>query len=125
MSRCLPALLCLLLPGVAALANWPAWRGAVGDGVSAEKDLPVTWSAPDNVRWKAPVPGAGVRAPVVWGDNVFIPSSTGRSGEQLHLFCFHRRDGRRLWERRFFGSEVSEGQFAPGGMAVPTPATDG
>jgi outer membrane protein assembly factor BamB len=30
-----------------------------------------------------------------------------------------------LWERRFFGSEVSEGQFAPGGMAVPTPATDG
>src|SRR5207248_5969573 len=32
---------------------------------------------------------------------------------------------RLLWHTRLFGSAVSEGLFAPGGMAVPTPATDG
>src|SRR5262249_54365544 len=30
-----------------------------------------------------------------------------------------------LWQRCFFGSELSDGQFAAGGMAVPTPVTDG
>jgi outer membrane protein assembly factor BamB len=25
-------------------ANWPAWRGPAGDGVSPEKNLPIKWS---------------------------------------------------------------------------------
>ena len=124
MSRCLPALASLLFVGI-GLADWPGWRGPNNDGLSPEKELPVIWSATQNVRWKAALPGAGVSAPCVRGDRVFATSSTGKAGEHLHLFCFHRTDGRRLWERRFFGSEVSEGQFAPGGMAVPTPASDG
>ncbi len=125
MRPCLLVLTALLCSAAAARADWPAWRGANQDGISSEKVLPVSWSATENVRWKAAVPGAGVSCPIVHGDRVFLTSSSGRSGEQLHLFCFHRGDGRKLWERRFFGSEVSEGQFAPGGMAVPTPATDG
>jgi outer membrane protein assembly factor BamB len=106
-------------------ANWPCWRGASRGGVSPEKDLPVTWSATENVRWKTAIPGAGVSAPIVWQERVLVTSSTGRSGEQLHLFCLHRDTGKVLWERRFFGSAVPEGRFPPGGMAVPTPATDG
>jgi outer membrane protein assembly factor BamB len=114
-----------LLAGALALADWPAWRGPGHDGVSEEKNLPVTWSAKENVRWKAAIPGAGVSAPVVTGDRVLLTSSSGRDGETLHLFCLGAGDGKMRWQRRFFGSEVSEGQYAPGGMAVPTPATDG
>src|SRR5439155_11841034 len=104
--------------------NWPGWRGPGGLGTSPEKNLPLRWSATENVRWKVAVPGAGVSAPVVWGERVFLTSSDGRAGDRLNLFCYHRDTGRLLWHRKFFGSAVSEGQFAPGGMAVPTPATD-
>jgi outer membrane protein assembly factor BamB len=105
--------------------NWPAWRGPGGGGVSTEKDLPLHWSATENVRWKAPVPGAGVSTPIVWGERVFLTSSDGRDNDRLHLLCFHRDTGKLLWHNRYFGSAVSEGQFPPGGMAVPTPTTDG
>ena len=115
----------VLLTPTLLLADWPGWRGPTHDGISNEKALPTTWSDKDNVRWKAAIPGAGVSAPIVSRDRVFLTSSTGRSNEHLHLYCFDVGDGKPVWHRRFFGSEVSEGQFPPGGMAVPTPATDG
>ena len=106
-------------------ADWPGWRGPDGNGVSPEKNLPVAWSATENVRWKVPLPGAGVSTPVVWGDRIFLTASDGRLNDRLHVYCYHRDDGRLLWHARFFGSAQPEGQFPPGGMAVPTPATDG
>jgi outer membrane protein assembly factor BamB len=104
---------------------WPCWRGPDGSGVCDEKDLPLRWSATENVRWKVAVPGAGVSTPIVWGDRVLVTSSDGRDNERLHLLCYHRDTGSLLWHNRYFGSAVSEGQYPPGGMAVPTPATDG
>jgi outer membrane protein assembly factor BamB len=125
MMRCLLVLSILLLPAVSPAGDWPGWRGPDHNGVSPEKGLPSSWSATENVRWKAKLPGAGVSAPIVWGERVFLTASDGRLNDRLHLLCFHRDDGKQLWHARFFGSAVSEGQFASGGMAVPTPATDG
>ncbi len=126
MPRRLLTLLALLLPpGAAPAENWPCWRGPGHDGASHETGLPTRWSATEEVRWKAELPGAGVSAPVVWGERVFVTASDGRLGDRLHLLCFHRDSGKQLWHARFFGSATSEGRFAPGGMAVPTPATDG
>jgi outer membrane protein assembly factor BamB len=104
--------------------DWPGWRGPDGTGLSAEKDLPGRWSAAENVCWKAPLEGAGVSAPVVTGDYVFLTASTGRRNDQLHVYCNHRKDGRRLWHTQLFGSAPTD-LYAPGGMAVPTPVTDG
>jgi len=112
-------------PSLAPAENWPGWRGPNNTGVSPEKGLPVKWSATKNVRWKAKLPGAGVSAPIIWGERIFVTASDGRLNDRLHLLCFHRDSGKPLWHARFFGSAVSEGQFAPGGMAVPTPVTDG
>jgi outer membrane protein assembly factor BamB len=123
MTRSLLAL--LLLHAAVPAGEWPGWRGPDHNGVSSEKGLPARWSATENVRWKAQLPGAGVSAPVVWGERVFVTASDGRLNDRLHVLCFRRDDGKPLWHARFFGSAVSEGQFAPGGMAVPTPATDG
>lgn len=106
-------------------ANWPGWRGADGSGRSAETNFPIRWTATQNVRWKVPLEGAGVSAPIVWEDLVFLTASDGRLNDRLHVFCYHRDDGRLLFHTRLFGSAAPEGLFAPGGMAVPTPATDG
>jgi outer membrane protein assembly factor BamB len=136
-ARCLPApsyffvlLICVHLcssvaSSTASAANWPGWRGADGSGVSPEKGLPAKWSATQNVRWKVPLDGAGVSAPIVWEDHLFVTASDGRLNDRLHVYCYHRDDGRLLWHTRLFGSAAPEGQFALGGMAVPTPATDG
>jgi outer membrane protein assembly factor BamB len=62
---------------------------------------------------------------VVWEKRVFVTSSDGRLNDQLSLDCHDADTGKLLWRCRFFGSVLPEGLFGPGGMAVPTPATDG
>ena len=48
------ACFCAFLPTLHA-ENWPSWRGPRGDGSSIEKGIPVTWSATQNIAWKAPL----------------------------------------------------------------------
>jgi outer membrane protein assembly factor BamB len=118
------ALVLLLFLCPAALAdNWPGFRGPGGNGVSNEQNLPTHWSKA-NVRWNVPLKGAGVSTPVVWGERIVLTTSEGRLNDSLHVYCHHRRDGRLLWHTRLFGSAPTD-LYAPGGMAVPTPATDG
>src|SRR5262245_9223487 len=95
------ALLLLLLalsPVEGAMAtadDWPSWRGPNRDGVSAEKNLPATWSAESNVLWKAPLPGAAGSTPVVAKDRIFVASP---GGDSLLLLCIGT-DGKPQWER--------------------------
>src|ERR1700730_12549342 len=73
------AVLVLSFSVCAALSadNWQTWRGPGDSGVSAEKDLPVTWSDTQNVAWQAPLRGLGVSTPIVWGARVFVTSQEG------------------------------------------------
>jgi len=114
----------LLLPLVAQADNWPQWRGPGNRGISAETKVPVQWSATQNVRWKVPLDGAGVSQPIVWDDRIFLTASDGRLNERLHVYCYSRADGKRLWHTKLFGSAPTD-LYPLGGMAVPTPATDG
>src|SRR5438876_859345 len=59
-----------------AAADWPAWRGPDGQGHSSEKNLPLHWSATDNVRWKVKLPDEGNSTPVVWGNRVFVTQAS-------------------------------------------------
>ncbi len=104
--------------------NWPAWRGPNNTGVSTEKNLPLHWSDSKNVRWKIELKGAGVSQPIVWEDRIFITASDGRLNDRLHVQCYRRSDGKQLWHARLFGSAPTD-LYPAGGMAVPTPATDG
>jgi outer membrane protein assembly factor BamB len=58
-------------------ADWPQWRGPNGTGATNETNLPVRWSASENVLWKAPIGGLGVSTPIVSGDRVFVTSQIG------------------------------------------------
>jgi outer membrane protein assembly factor BamB len=57
--------------------NWPQWRGPSSRGVSSESNLPTTWSAKENMAWKATLAGLGTSSPIVWNDVVFATSQTG------------------------------------------------
>ena len=58
--------------GSVAAADWPQWRGPHGSGISDETDVPVRWSATENVAWKAPVAGLGVSTPIAAGERIFV-----------------------------------------------------
>jgi outer membrane protein assembly factor BamB len=90
-------LLAALVPSVRA-DNWPAWRGADGTGRCAERDLPVKWSADENVRWKVKLPGPGNSTPVVWGERIFLTQATDK-GQKRGLMCLSRKDGSTLWHK--------------------------
>lgn len=79
--RTLWAVLTLQLLTTTGLAaeDWPQWRGPSGLGVSAESNLPTSWSVGKNVAWKVRLRGLGASSPIVWGDRVFLTSQVGRA----------------------------------------------
>jgi outer membrane protein assembly factor BamB len=94
-------LLLALCAAEAVAADWYEWRGPRRDGVSAEKNLPASWSpAGENLLWKAPYGGRST--PVVMGGRVYLFNASDR-GERLQerLVCLDADTGRLLWERRF------------------------
>jgi outer membrane protein assembly factor BamB len=97
--KSLAAILTLLsLPLLSALANWPAWRGPTGQGHCEEKNLPLTWSKTENVKWKMPLADQGNSTPVVWGDKIFL-TQANKGGTMRSLLCFARGDGKLLWHK--------------------------
>jgi outer membrane protein assembly factor BamB len=122
-------------------ADWPRFRGPNGTGISSESNpTPVAWSEKENLKWKIPLPGAGVSSPIVVGDRVFVTCYSGygvnadEAGGDIsklvrHLVCVDRATGKTLWERSVPSAE-KEDPFS--GMGVPqhgyashTPVSDG
>src|SRR3954471_5491301 len=51
--------------------NWPQWRGALRNGVSGEKSVPLRWTKTENITWKVDLPAWSGSTPIVWGNRVF------------------------------------------------------
>ncbi len=95
-----PAAALILTVTASAMAdNWPAWRGAQGTGICRERDLPVKWSATENIRWKVKLPGPGNSVPAVWGERVFVTQALDKRGQLRAVLCFDRKNGKQLWQR--------------------------
>lgn len=113
----------LLLPATAVLsgANWPEWRGPARTGASTETGLPEKWSpSGDNLAWRVPIGGRS--APVVFGDHLYLQTSSG-AGETLQerIICFDADTGKQLWEHRY---NVFTSDVPPGRIAWASPAVD-
>ncbi|MBM3859209.1 MAG: serine/threonine protein kinase [Verrucomicrobia bacterium] len=117
----------ILLAGLAAFPvqaeNWPCWRGPRGDGSSLETNVPLHWSATNNIAWKTPIPGRGHGSPIVWGDRIFL--LTAIEGEQQRcVVCVDRSNGKLVWLRTVAQSPL-EPKHKLNNYASSTPATDG
>lgn len=109
--------------GLGAEEEWPSWRGPRGDGTSRETNVPVRWSATENVLWKVPIPGKGHSSPIVWGDRLFVTTCNERAKTRL-LLCLDRRDGKVLYQRLVLRSPL-ERKNRLNSYASSTPVTDG
>src|SRR5262245_1092711 len=78
-------------------ANWPGWRGPGGNGVAAEKNLPLRWSTNENVAWRVPLPDRGNSTPIAWGKRILITQAIIKDHRRT-LMCFDRRTGKSLWQ---------------------------
>jgi outer membrane protein assembly factor BamB len=110
----------LFLPAACQAENWPQWRGEKLDGISHEKNLPVTWSKTENVAWRLPLPGQAGATPVIWGDRIFLTSVDGNDLVLLGVGT----DGKQLW-RQVVASGNKTARGDEGNSASPSPCTDG
>jgi outer membrane protein assembly factor BamB len=113
----------LLLTPLLRADNWPAWRGPHGTGVTKEKDLPVRWSATENIRWKVALPERGNSTPIIWGDRVFVTQTIEKDGQRL-IMCFDRKDGKLLWQKGARGA-AKEPTHETNPLCSSSPVTDG
>jgi len=116
----------IFLCGVALCAhaeNWPQWRGPRLDGTSAEKNVPIHWSATSNVVWKTELPGAGHASPIVYDDKVFTVSAVRETQERV-LLCLDRKTGGIIWRQTVLQSPF-EKKHSLNSHASSTPACDG
>ncbi|MHC4517172.1 MAG: outer membrane protein assembly factor BamB family protein [Planctomycetota bacterium] len=129
-----------------ATGNWPGWRGD-GGGVSPEKNLPLTWSEAEGVKWKTPIPGAGHSSPIVWGNRVLVTTAvaedpnveTFRGGvymggnrakpdESEYAYCVICLDADRgsvLWTTTVARQRPKTRRHTKNTYASETPVTDG
>ena len=82
---------------VSRSADWPAFRGPDHNGVSPEDRAPTTWSASENVVWKASLPRPGNGSPVVAAGHVFVTSAEDDAGHKRSLYCLDRKTGTIQW----------------------------
>lgn len=119
-----PVIVAFLLFIVSAGAeNWPCFRGPSRQGISAATNLPLRWSATENVKWKTAIPGEGLSSPVVWGGDLFL-TCTLEGGVSCHVLCVDAASGAVKWDREVFRQEVLRKE-ARNSYATPTPVTDG
>ncbi|MGI8603334.1 MAG: PQQ-binding-like beta-propeller repeat protein [Verrucomicrobiales bacterium] len=121
--RPLFALLLLVTILTASAENWPAWRGSTGDGLSREKNLPLHWSATENIRWKVALPEPGNSTPIVWAKKVFLTQARAKDGHR-GILCLDRGDGHTLWEKWIPWSEKEESHES-NPLCSCSPVTDG
>ena len=103
--------------------EWSQFKGPGGSGISSEKDLPLEWGKNKGQKWKTPLPARGVSSPVVFGDRLYLTSSSGIRDDRLHVLCFDATTGKQLWHRQF---QATGGTAAhpKSCMAAPTPVAD-
>ena len=115
-------ILCLLSV-VLLTQSWPGFRGPNGQGSSEVRDLPLTWSETENVRWKVPIPGNGWSSPVVQEDRVWLTAATDE-GRSLRAISVDFHSGALLQNIEIFHMDVPAEVNPKNSPASPTPVLE-
>lgn len=127
----------LLLLAAAALGsrflgageNWHQAAGPNGNW-QTDGEPPLQWSAArnENIRWRTPMPEAGMSTVTVWGDRVFVTTHVPIQSLEEKLavkdiigFCLDANTGEKLWQVTLPGSAFISlaGGFTDGTVFAP------
>lgn len=86
LAFCSFAFLFTFLSLASAKENWNQYRGPEGNGHSAAKGLPTTWSDSQHVKWTTKIHGKGWSSPVVWDKQIWVTSGLP-DGKELFAIC--------------------------------------
>jgi outer membrane protein assembly factor BamB len=100
--------------------DWPQWRGPSRNGLSGEKDLPLHWSATENVAWKLAMPSKTGATPIISGNRIFL--NVAEEDNNLDLWCVDKTKGTVLWKKLITGGNY---KINKQNMSSPSPVTDG
>lgn len=112
-----------LATGIARCEDWPQFRGPTGQGHSATKGLPLTWSDTENVAWKVPVPGRGWSSPAVVGRQLWLTTALDE-GRSLRARCLDARSGKTLHDVEVFQLDGPGSIHDKNSYASPTPLVE-
>jgi outer membrane protein assembly factor BamB len=105
--------------GAAPSRNWPQWRGPEMNGTAEATNLPVRWSATENITWKLELPDFSGSTPIIWNDHIFLNVA---EGTELHLVAVDRTKGVQLWKKHL---GTGNAKIRKQNMSSPSPVTDG
>lgn len=121
--RSLALLTLLLAEGRAGETEWPQFRGATGQGLSAAVNVPVEWSATSHVAWSVDLAGRGWSSPVLSRGRVYLTAADGDAEKTLHALCLDAADGRVIWDTEICRPDAASvgAMHAKNSAASPTP----
>ncbi len=110
-------------------ADWPEFRGPTRDGVSTAKNVPVEWSATENIVWNQEIPGSGWSSPVLVDGKLYLTTATGTADAgdvSLRAICVDAKDGRILWDVEAIRPDVEAAKIMheKNSLASATPIVD-
>jgi outer membrane protein assembly factor BamB len=114
--------LCVALS--ALIEDWPEFRGPTGQGYSAERGLPLTWSENKNVKWKVAIPGRGWSSPSIQGNRIWLTTAT-EEGKSLRAISLDRNTGAILQNIEVFRLKSNGALNSKNSQASPTPVLEG
>ncbi len=103
--------------------NWSSFRGKNGQGISPETNLPLHWTATDNIRWKTEIPGEGWSSPIVHDGAVYLTTAT-EDGSSCRIISLNSKTGIINWNAQVHRQEPGA-KRKQNSYATPTPVTDG
>jgi outer membrane protein assembly factor BamB len=98
--------------------TWPQWRGPNRDGISAETDLNVNWTAdPPPVLWKQRI-GRGYSSPAIIAGRLYV-TDFDEPTKKERVLCLDSATGKTLWTHAYEAGESIPGGYT-GPRATPT-----
>jgi outer membrane protein assembly factor BamB len=111
-------------PPAASASDWPRFRGPNGEGTSQDKNVPISWSAENNILWRTPIPGKGNSSPITWSDRLFLQTASD-DGQERQIVCVDTTSGTIAWTKASPGSIPKDKIHPKNTLASCTAATDG
>src|SRR5437868_285799 len=132
MRSILSALFLVLAALPCLAADWPQFRGPLGNGISSEKNLPLEWNENKNIAWKQAIPGKGWSSPSLSQGRLYLTTAVLDEADKAaatlsqRAICLSAKDGQIIWNTKIFSMPASEAKpmHPKNSHASPTPLVE-